>query len=118
MRVLVFFSVLLVVVFSISISADVPANWRDPVPAPEGCTSIAAGVKAMQPNVGTITTHTNDCKDCDFRLALVPAQDYPKGAKRTIPPARFAYPRYIGNDKGAALSTLRYSLVSIIYYPH
>ena len=31
-----------------------------------------------------MTTHTADCAECDFRVAKVPAQDWPDGATRPI----------------------------------
>jgi hypothetical protein len=31
-----------------------------------------------------MTTHTADCAECDFRLAKVPAQDWPPGSQRPI----------------------------------
>jgi hypothetical protein len=32
----------------------------------------------------TMTTHTADCAECDFRLARVPAKDWPEGAMRPV----------------------------------
>lgn len=32
----------------------------------------------------TMTTHTADCAECDFRLARVPARDWPEGAMRPV----------------------------------
>jgi hypothetical protein len=31
-----------------------------------------------------MTTHTADCAECDFRLARVPAKDWPEGAMRPV----------------------------------
>jgi dipeptidase len=42
-----------------------------------------------------ITTHNNDCVECDIRITKVPARDWPEGSKRPIQPIRAAYPRYI-----------------------
>ena len=42
-----------------------------------------------------ITTHTNDCLECDFRITHVPARDWPTGSKRPIYPARLGYPRIV-----------------------
>ena len=49
-----------------------------------------------------MTTHTNDCKDCDFRLSLVPS--FPASSSHhPIAPSRFSYPRYVGPDRGRTL---------------
>ena len=42
-----------------------------------------------------ITTHNNDCQECDFRITHVPARDWPAGSKRPLYDIRNAYPRYI-----------------------
>lgn len=57
------------------------------------CTSIAVGPKAMADG-STVTTHNNDCQECDIRLTHVPARDWPVGSKRPIYAVRNAYPRY------------------------
>ena len=31
-----------------------------------------------------MTTHTADCAECDFRMAKVPARDWPEGSKRPV----------------------------------
>ena len=41
------------------------------------CTSIGVGPKAMIDG-STVTTHNNDCQECDFRITHVPAMDWPK----------------------------------------
>lgn len=75
--------------------------------APEGniltasqdrCTSIIAGAKAGVD--GPMTTHTNDCADCDFRLAKVPARDWPVGSKRPLYLYKGSYPVNIMSDRG------------------
>lgn len=50
-----------------------------------------------------MTTHTNDCADCDFRLGVVPRRKNRDGT-RAVAPARFAYPRYIGDDRGTTFT--------------
>jgi dipeptidase len=47
-----------------------------------------------------MTTHTNDCAQCDFRVALVPAADHEEGATRAVYPFRLEYPRYVGYSRG------------------
>jgi dipeptidase len=47
------------------------------------CTSIGLGNKATVDG-STITTHNNDCQDCDIRITHVPARDWPIGSKRPI----------------------------------
>jgi hypothetical protein len=41
-----------------------------------------------------MTTHTNDCSSCDFRIAKVPAQAHEDGAVHDVVLAAFDYPRY------------------------
>ena len=64
------------------------------------CTAILVSAGAAAKGVGSMTTHTNDCKECDFRLAKVPAMDHPANSTRKIWGGRAAYPRYIGDDRG------------------
>lgn len=78
--------------------AAYPVREKKLVYPSEGCTAIA--VDAAASSDGAMTTHTNDCTDCDFRLSLVPARDWPEGSKRPIMAARFGYPRYIGDLRG------------------
>jgi len=63
------------------------------------CTSIGVGPKAMADG-STVTTHNNDCQECDFRITHVPAMDWPKGALRPIHDIRDHYPRYF-EDPGS-----------------
>lgn len=42
----------------------------------------------------TITTHNNDCNECDIRVTHVPARNWPKDSKRPVFPERSAYPKY------------------------
>ena len=48
----------------------------------------------------TMTTHTADCFECDWRVNKVPARDYPAGAMRPIYLLTGAYPRQVRNDRG------------------
>lgn len=41
-----------------------------------------------------VTTHTNDCQECDLRITHVPARDWPAGSKRPVHDIRAMYPRY------------------------
>lgn len=43
----------------------------------------------------SVTTHNNDCQECDIRITHVPARDWPAGSRRPIVDIRAAYPRYI-----------------------
>ena len=101
---LVFLLVLLLFLPLLALS-DVPADTLSPVPPPDGCTAIAVTLSASQ--TGPLTTHTNDCKDCDFRLSLVPRSSPPPHTPRAIPPSRFSYPRYVGPDRGNTLTEAR-----------
>jgi dipeptidase len=42
-----------------------------------------------------ITTHNNDCQECDIRITHVPARDWPAGTQRPIHLPNAMYPRYI-----------------------
>ncbi len=42
-----------------------------------------------------MTTHNNDCQECDIRITHVPARDWPTGSKRPVFDIRNAYPRYV-----------------------
>jgi len=64
----------------------------------DGCTSMAFGRSATVE--GTVfATHTNDCSDCDPRIAYIPPKDYPKGSLRPIYPFATAYPRFVGGQR-------------------
>ena len=58
------------------------------------CTTIAVSNRAMETGA-TVTTHNNDCVQCDQRLTHVPARDWADGSMRPIFPFRVAYPRYL-----------------------
>ena len=47
------------------------------------CTSIIVGRKASQSGF-PITSHSNDCADCDIRMAYVPAKNHTFGSMRAI----------------------------------
>lgn len=70
-----------------------------PAKAKDHCTAIIVGAKIS--TTGTpMTTHTNDCASCDFRIAKVPAQTHKDGAQHDIVLAASAYPRYVGKARG------------------
>ena len=46
---------------------------------PDQCTAILVSKEAAADGVGSMTTHTNDCLDCDFRIVKVPPMTFPKG---------------------------------------
>jgi hypothetical protein len=62
------------------------------------CTAIIVGRKASVG--GPMTTHTNDCSDCDFRVSKVPARDWPAGSMRPLYLLRSTYPSQISSDRG------------------
>ncbi|KAG7400193.1 hypothetical protein PHYBOEH_006732 [Phytophthora boehmeriae] len=67
--------------------------------AEDRCTAIIVGAKAS--TTGTpMTTHTNDCSSCDFRIAKVPAMTHEDGAQHDVVLAAFDYPRYVGGARG------------------
>ncbi|KAJ0400294.1 hypothetical protein P43SY_006134 [Pythium insidiosum] len=47
-----------------------------------------------------MTTHTNDCSSCDFRIVKVPAQTHAPDARHDVVLASFDYPRYVGSARG------------------
>lgn len=59
------------------------------------CTTIAISPAATAERC-SYTTHTDDCKDCDFRLARVPARVHPPASTRPIYLVRAQYPHHIG----------------------
>ncbi len=62
------------------------------------CTAIVVAPKASVG--GPMTTHTNDCSDCDFRVSKVPARDWPAGSMRPLYLLRSTYPSQISEDRG------------------
>jgi len=62
------------------------------------CTTIGLGPKATIDG-STITTHNNDCGECDIRITHVPAMNWPKGSKRPIFKNKDSYPRYVEDIK-------------------
>lgn len=64
------------------------------------CTAIAVGCAATADG-STMTTHTSDCADCDWRLNKVPARDWPPDAQRPLYQIKMSYPRQVREDRGA-----------------
>lgn len=58
------------------------------------CTSIGVGPGATVDG-STITTHNNDCQECDIRITHVPSRIWPHVSKRPVYGIRVAYPRYV-----------------------
>jgi len=92
----------------------------------EKCTAIGVGPLAMADG-STVTTHNNDCQECDIRLTHVPARDWPVGSKRPIYGIRNAYPRYVESveenihgpdylEEGVDQSIFNWTLSSPIMY--
>lgn len=79
-----------ILVVLISVVSSLKVDFLDK----EKCTAIGVGSKATLDG-STITTHNNDCQECDLRITHVPARDWPTGSKRPINAIRDAYPRYI-----------------------
>jgi dipeptidase len=63
------------------------------------CTAIAVGPKATADG-GTMTTHTADCAECDWRVNKVEAGDHGLGASRPIYLIGGSYPRAVRSDRG------------------
>jgi hypothetical protein len=64
-----FFLCICIFIYILSLVCATPLYRQWPVDEmimpPEGCTAIVVGADASTD--GPMTTHTNDCKDCDFR---------------------------------------------------
>lgn len=73
------------------------------------CTMMGVAAKASADG-STMATHTNDCFDCDFRVALVKGKLHAAGSKRGVAPARFQYPRYSMHNHSSIHSLCRQSL--------
>lgn len=65
------------------------------IPRKDRCTALAVASKASVDG-SLMTTHNNDCENCDSRVIYVPAQDYEEGSMRPIYAVSFEYPRFIG----------------------
>ncbi|OQR93200.1 peptidase [Achlya hypogyna] len=63
------------------------------------CTAMLVGAAASASGT-PMTTHSNDCSDCDFRLAKIPAMTYEANTMRPIFLPVSQYPRYVGSDRG------------------
>ena len=74
----------------VSADTDTSADEYDK----DACTMIGTGKNVMADG-SLITTHNNDCEECDIRITHVPARDWPKGSKRAVYECRAAYPRYV-----------------------
>ncbi|TMW65833.1 hypothetical protein Poli38472_003598 [Pythium oligandrum] len=83
--------VLAVGVAAVSVSPLVHAQDR--------CTAILVGAKASTTNA-PMTTHTNDCSSCDYRIIKVPQQTHAPDAVHEVTLVSFDYPRYVGNARG------------------
>ena len=75
-------------------------------PSRDQCTTIIVGKDATGDG-GPLTSHTNDCNACDFRLSKVPSKSVSKDEKRDIYRYRAEYPRYLGTDKGTTYQQVK-----------
>jgi dipeptidase len=75
-------------------------------PSRDSCTTIVVG-RAATGDGGPLTSHTNDCNACDFRLSKVPAKKVDKDDERALYRYRAEYPRYVGTDKGATYTHVK-----------
>jgi dipeptidase len=65
----------------------------------DGCTSIVVGRNATIDG-SAMASHANDCADCDWRVAYVPAKDHAIGTMRTIYDAVWSqYPRLVDTSR-------------------
>ena len=65
------------------------------------CTTILVGRKATTDGA-PLVTHNNDCTDCDIRIAVIPAADHPPSSSCPVWPCKFAYPRFVSEERGSA----------------
>ncbi|OQR99398.1 peptidase [Thraustotheca clavata] len=63
------------------------------------CTAILVGAKASVTGA-PMTTHSNDCGNCDIRLIKVPQMKHSPGELRNITLIKQEYPRYVGSARG------------------
>jgi len=71
------------------------------------CVSACTGIvveKSATTDGSTLTAHTNDCRQCDFRMGYIPANDHKEGSRRNVYALRPEYPRYVGNEWGPMYS--------------
>lgn len=64
-----------------------------------------------------MTTHTNDCSSCDFRIVKVPAQTHAPGALHHVVLASFFYPRYGTNHFCVIFEPIYDILHAILNHP-
>ena len=80
-----------------------------------GCTTIAVGKEASADG-STMTTHTCDCRVCDFRLVYVPAKDHKPGEMRPVFQFFEEYPRIVSAERAPAYAPLPGQEPSIVGY--
>jgi hypothetical protein len=68
-------------------------------PFQDKCTAIAVA-RGATTDGSTMTTHTADCAECDWRVNKVDAADWPLGSMRPIYLITGAYPRQVREDRG------------------
>ncbi|RHY93995.1 hypothetical protein DYB35_000967, partial [Aphanomyces astaci] len=71
------------------------------------CTAILVGAKASKSG-SPMTTQTNDCSSCDFRIAKVPQKTHAAGSQRDVVLVSQVYPRY-----GNFLNIKRFTTLTI-----
>ena len=68
-------------------------------PFRDGCTSIVVGRKASKSGF-PMASHSNDCADCDIRMAYVPARNHEEGTLRAVNnDVPHLYPRNTNSDR-------------------
>jgi len=72
---------------------------------PDRCTSIVVGPAASTEGVA-FAAHTNDCVNCDPRVARIPAKDHALGTKRPVVHMLSEYPRYVGSDRSETYAAI------------
>ena len=92
------------IAFALLCSAAAPAAAQHIDSLAEGCTSIVV-TPAASASAAAMTTHTDDCMQCDFRIGKVPAATHVAGAARPLFAARAEYPRYLGDLRGATYTS-------------
>lgn len=87
-------------------------NW-------DSCTSFAVSRGASADGATSMISHSNDCTDCDFRVAYVPARTHAPGTMRPITDGSgarqgSAYPRYVNANISDIYAPAAYPLGAVV----
>lgn len=63
-----------------------------------GCTAVLVAREATVDG-SLITTHNNDCMECDVRIARTPAKEHPPGTEKTVYRYKSDYPHMVNDAR-------------------